>query len=80
MLTRMGAGFFDVQRGINAKEEYAPVWDGRLLALRNDAPTTALEVGLPPRRGIVLSFDAKESTKESMRHGDSGKKPFTAHF
>ena len=45
-----------------------------------DAPTTARAVGLPPRRGIVLSFDAKESTKESMRHGDSGKKPFTAHF
>ena len=37
-------------------------------------------MGLPPRRGIVLSFDAKESTKESMRHGDSGKKPFIAHF
>ena len=45
-----------------------------------DAPTTARAVGLPPRRGIVLSFDAKESTKESMRHGDSGKKPFIAHF
>ena len=28
-------------------------------------------MGLPPRRGIVLSFDAKESTKESMRHGNS---------
>ena len=28
-------------------------------------------MGLPPRRGIVLSFDAKESTKESVRHGDS---------
>ena len=37
-------------------------------------------MGLPPRRGIVLSFDAKESTKESVRHGDSGKKPFIAHF
>ena len=45
-----------------------------------DAPTTARVVGLPPRGGIVLSFDAKESTKESQRHGDSGKKPFTAHF
>ena len=45
-----------------------------------DAPTTARVMGLPPRRGIVLSFGAKESTKESMRHGDSGKKPFTAHF
>ena len=46
----------------------------------NDAPTTARVMGLPPRGGIVLSFDATESTKESMRHGDSGKKPFTAHF
>ncbi len=36
-----------------------------------DAPTTARVMGLPPRRGIVLSFGAKESTKESMRHGDS---------
>ena len=46
----------------------------------NDAPTPARADGVPPRRGIVLSFDAKESTKESMRHGDSGKKPFIAHF
>ena len=30
--------------------------------------------------GVVLSFDAKESTKESQRHGDYGKKPFIAHF
>ena len=30
--------------------------------------------------GAVLSFEAKESTKESQRHGDYGKKPFTAHF
>ena len=37
-------------------------------------------MGLPPRRGIVLSFDAKESTKESQRHGDSGKKALIAHF
>ncbi len=37
-------------------------------------------MGLPPRRGIVLSFDAKESTKESQRHGDSGKKASNAHF
>ena len=45
-----------------------------------DAPTPARTVGLPPRRGIVLSFDAKESTKESTRHGDSGKKAPIAHF
>ena len=45
-----------------------------------DAPTTARVMGLPPRRGIVLSFDAKESTKESQRHGDSGKKALIAHF
>ena len=36
-----------------------------------DAPTPARVMGLPPRRGIVLSFGAKESTKESKRHGDS---------
>ena len=37
---------------------------------RPDAPTTARLVGLPPRGGAVLSFEAKESTKESWRHGD----------
>ena len=52
----------------------------QLLPTGPDAPTAARTMGLPPRRGIVLSFDAKESTKESMRHGDSGKKPFIAHF
>ena len=31
-------------------------------------------------RGAVLSFGAKESTKESTRHGDSGKKALIAHF
>ena len=36
--------------------------------------------GVAAPRGIVLSFGAKESTKESMRHGDSGKKPLIAHF
>ena len=30
--------------------------------------------------GAVLSFEAKESTKESTRHGDYGKKAFIAHF
>ena len=35
--------------------------------------------GYRPERG-VLSFEAKESTKESRRHGDSGKKASTAHF
>ena len=45
-----------------------------------DAPTTARVMGSPPRRGIVLSFDAKESTKESQRHGGYGKKASTAHF
>ena len=39
-----------------------------------DAPTTARAVGLPPRRGIVLSFGAKESTKESKRHGATEKR------
>ena len=51
-----------------------------LLPVGSDAPTMARVMGLPPRRGIVLSFDAKESTKESMRHGDSGKKAPIAHF
>ena len=30
--------------------------------------------------GAVLSFEAKESTKESTRHGDYGKKASIAHF
>ena len=30
--------------------------------------------------GAVLSFEAKESTKESWRHGDYGKKASIAHF
>ena len=46
----------------------------------SDAPTTARMVGLPPRGGGVLSFEAKESTKESTRHGDYGKKASIAHF
>ena len=36
--------------------------------------------GAAALRGVVLSFGAKESTKESQRHGDYGKKPFIAHF
>ncbi len=42
-----------------------------LLTRGADAPTTARTVGLPPRGGPVLSFEAKESTKESQRHGNS---------
>ena len=57
----------------------APAGAG-LLPVGTDAPTAARVMGLPPRRGIVLSFGAKESTKESMRHGDSGKKAPIAHF
>ena len=45
-----------------------------------DAPTPARVDGAAAPRGAVLSFEAKESTKESQRHGDSGKKPFIAHF
>ena len=30
--------------------------------------------------GVVLSFEEKESTKESTRHGDYVKKASTAHF
>ena len=30
--------------------------------------------------GVVLSFEAKERTKESTRHGDYVKKASTAHF
>ena len=52
----------------------------RTPSLELDAPTTARVVGLPPRGGEVLSFEAKESTKESTRHGDSGKKASIAHF
>ena len=51
----------------------------QLLPTGPDAPTAARTMGLPPW-GAVLSFEAKESTKESQRHGDYGKKPFTAHF
>ena len=36
-----------------------------------DAPITARAVGLPPRGGQYFPFEAKESTKESKRHGDS---------
>ena len=36
--------------------------------------------GAAAPRGVVLSFEAKESTKESQRHGDYGKKPFITHF
>ena len=36
--------------------------------------------GAAAPRGVVLSFGAKESTKESQRHGDYGKKPFITHF
>ena len=51
----------------------APVGAG-LLPVGSDAPTTARTMGLPPRRGIVLSFGAKESTKESTRHGATEKR------
>ena len=36
--------------------------------------------GASAPKGAVLSFEVKESTKESLRHGDYGKKPFIAHF
>ena len=36
--------------------------------------------GAAAPRGAVLSFEAKESTKESWRHGDYGKKASIAHF
>ena len=51
-----------------------------LLPRGADAPTTARTVGLPPRGGPVLSFEAKESTKESQRHGDSCGPPRYALF
>ena len=50
------------------------------LAGGTDAPTPARTDGAAAPRRAVLSFDAKESTKESQRHGDYGKKPFIAHF
>ena len=46
----------------------------QLLPTGSDAPTAARVMGLPPRRGIVLSFGAKESTKESKRHGATEKR------
>ena len=54
----------------NGKPFGAPVGAYPLPRLEHDAPTTARMVGLPPE-GAVLSFEAKESTKESPRHGDS---------
>ena len=45
-----------------------------LLPVGSDAPTAARTMGLPPRRGIVLSFAPKESTKESKRHGATEKR------
>ena len=36
--------------------------------------------GAAAPKGAVLSFEAKESTKESARHGDYGKKALIAHF
>ena len=51
----------------------APAGAG-LLPVGTDAPTAARVMGLPPRRGIVLSFGAKESTKESKRHGATEKR------
>ena len=36
--------------------------------------------GCRPPRGEVLSFEAKERTKKSTRHGGFGKKASIAHF
>ena len=53
------------------------VWEPPQGAWRADSGANG---GAAAPRGIVLSFEAKESTKESQRHGDYGKKPFIAHF
>ena len=45
-----------------------------------DAPTPARVVGSAAPRGVVLSFEAKESTKESTRHGATGKSPLMPIF
>ena len=74
------ASVFEGFQRASGKPFGAPAGALPLPRVGNDAPTTARVVGLPPRGGIVISFDAKESTKESVRHGDSGKKPVTAHF
>ena len=56
------------------KDERKALWCARrripVAPAGPDAPTTARKVGLLPRGGAVLSFEAKESTKESQRHGD----------
>ena len=65
--TSMPEGF---QRA-SGKPFGAPVGAVPLSRVGIDAPTPARLVGLPPRGGEVLSFEAKESTKESTRHGDS---------
>ena len=45
------------------------------LAGGTDAPTPARTDGAAAPKRAVLSFDAKESTKESQRHGDYGGGP-----
>ena len=61
------------EEGKGEKPFGAPAGAGLLLP-GTDAPTAARTMGLPPRRGIVLSFGAKESTKESKRHGATEKR------
>ena len=62
------------------------VSDGKSQLCRRGAPARGLTRRLRRERwgcrpeGVVLSFEAKESTKESTRHGDYVKKASTAHF
>ena len=54
--------------------------DGEGNPLPGRCADSGADGGAAALRGAVLSFDAKESTKESQRHGDYGKKALIAHF
>ena len=60
----------------------APAGADLLFPVGSDAPTAARVVGLAVPRGVhtFLSMAKEKYAKESQRHGDSGKKPFIAHF
>ena len=51
-----------------------------LSLVRDGRADSGADGGAAAPRGAVLSFEAKESTKESTRHGDYGKKASIAHF
>ena len=67
--------------GGERKATSAPAGAGLLLP-GTDAPTAARVMGLAALWGAhtFLSMAKEKCAKESQRHGDSGKKPFIAHF